>query len=120
MAPLRLLLLVLAVLSGLAALPLAVLMAEAPVREVEGLAGLAMLLALGTFVLSAGACLWLLPVERFLRMRLAAAALWLSPLALFGGAGWSGAALLAGGGLAFAAWTGLGALTRRSADAPPR
>ena len=116
---LRLVLFVTTLLSGLAALVLAVMMFEAPVREVEGLAGMGLLLALGVFVLAAGASLWLLPADRFPRMRMAAAALWLSPLVLFGGGGWTGAAILVGAGLGYAAWQGMAALTRRPPGTPP-
>ena len=71
------------------------------------------------FALAAGASLWRLPADRFPRMRMAAAALWLSPFALFGGGGWTGAAILVGGGLGYAAWQGLASLTRRPPGTPP-
>lgn len=116
---LRFFLLATALLSGLASLALAVMMFEAPVREVEGLAGMGLLLALVIFAAAAGASLWLLPADRFPRMRMAAAALWLSPFALFSGGGWAGAAVLVGGGLGYAAWQGVVALTRRPPGTPP-
>lgn len=116
---LRLFLLVAALLSGLSSLVLTVMLLEAPGREVEGLTGMLLLLVLAFFVASAGALLWLLPPDRFPGLRMAAAALWLSPFALFGGGGWTGAAVLVLGGLAYAAWRVLASLTRRPTDSPP-
>ena len=113
------LLLILSVLSGLASMPMVAMMLLDTGREVEGLSGAAMMLAMLVWAISTGLLLWRLPADRLPAHRMAGGALLLSPFVLFGGGGWPGAGLLVLGGLGLAAWSWLKQLTRRPDRTPP-
>lgn len=119
----KILLLILAALCWLAALPLGVLLFESSGPVAEGLAGLAFLAALFGGAGTTGLLLLLLPGASRAGTRTAGAVMLLAPFVLLGGAGWTVFALMLAGSLGYAAHAGYRALTRPPAtdDAtPPR
>lgn len=108
----KILLLILAALCWLAALPLGVLLVESNGPVAEGLAGLAFLAALFGGAGATGLFLLLLPGASRAGTRTAGAVMLLAPFALLGGAGWTVFALMLAASLGYAAHAGYRALTR--------
>ena len=116
----RTVLLIVAILCGLAALPLGIFFQESHGPASEGLAGLAFMAALFGAAGAGGVFLMTATGPQKAGLRNAGTVLLLAPFALLGGAGWTGFALMGVGSLAYAARTAWLALSRSpTTDEPP-